>query len=75
MTRPFTLNIIYANGKIVTRTYHGMLTAISAARKAAKRDNTAHATVTHEPTGGEIYNAPGDFYIEERWTRAFGPGQ
>jgi hypothetical protein len=59
--KPYTLNIIYTDGEIVTVTYATMTEAVREAREEVKWESTVHATVAHEPTGGEIYDAPGDF--------------
>jgi hypothetical protein len=44
-----------------TITFANKNDALVMAREGVKWENTVHATVTHEPSGAEIFDAAGDF--------------
>ena len=61
---PWTLNICYRDGgdvKTATITFARRAQALQMARDEVVGGSTIHATVTHEPTGTEIFDAPGVF--------------
>jgi hypothetical protein len=66
INKPFTLNVLYANEEAgivetLAYTFSHKVQAIAAAREEVKWENTVHATVTHEPTSEDVFDAPGDF--------------
>jgi len=61
MTKPYTLNILYTDGKIITDTFANKADAMREAREEVEWENTVHATVTHEPTGTELFDEDGYF--------------
>jgi hypothetical protein len=64
MDSPYTLNVCYLdNGtpETYTTTFAGKNEALAAAREEVQWSDTVHATVTHEPSGVEIFDAPGTF--------------
>ena len=68
--QPYTLNVIYADGEIVTKTFADKADAVREAREEVKWENTVHATVTHEPTGDEGYDGEGELHYPGRIFRA-----
>jgi hypothetical protein len=64
-TLPYTLNVIYKTDTgtdVETFTYKTELSALKVAREELKWENTIHATITHEPTGKDIFDEKGDFF-------------
>ena len=57
----YTLNTSYADVEIVTQTFVAKADAVAVAREEVKWGDTVHATVTHEPTGEDVFDSPGDF--------------
>jgi hypothetical protein len=63
-SQPYTVNVLRKEGGVVetqTETFEHKGEALALARKEVKWENTIHATVTHEPTGEDIYDREGDF--------------
>ena len=67
---PYTLNVLYADGEIATKWFADKADAVNEAREEVKWENTVHATVTHEPTGEEVYDGEGEFHYPGRVFRA-----
>jgi hypothetical protein len=64
MNNPYTLNVCYLENGVpetYATTFAGKNDALVAAREEVKWQATIHATVTHEPSGVEIFDAAGDF--------------
>jgi len=61
MKKPYTVNTIYRDGEIVTKTYKNARRAVAYAEEENQWENTVHSTVTHEPSGKDIFDEAGFF--------------
>jgi hypothetical protein len=61
MRKPYTVNTIYRDGEIEVKTYKSKMRAVAYATEETQWENTVHSTVTHEPSGKDIFDEAGFF--------------
>jgi len=54
MTNPFTLNVLTREASVLTYTFPTRAEAERTAYEHLRHTDTAHVTVTHEPSGREL---------------------